>query len=278
VTPLPATPPPPLAAEPTSPPAEVAPSAPPVTAQPVEPNPDPSYGNPQVDAGGYSGQYPAGPPPPPPPPPRKADEGFEMPTISIRVDPFNWLINGRFGLELEAELVAFLSVELVPVFIVAESPPAFRLDFDDEVLTQHSNGLGALAGTSIGVGFWLSGKPLRGTVFRAIFTNYAITYRASDAAGVFDEVSHTERQFFGFLGSNATWGVFTLGGGIGLGVELNEEKRCFTDGELAQPTSDCQRDELQIALRREDDPPVADINSSLHPVQLMGRISLGVTF
>jgi hypothetical protein len=197
-----------------------------------------------------------------------------MPAFSVRADPLNWLIEGRLGLELEAELWKFVSVELVPVFVVNSEPPLFNWSGREDTLTQHSNGLGALSGTSIGLGFWLNGKPFEGAVLRAIFTNYGFTYRAEDDAGTIDEVSHTERQVYGFFGTMNRWGAFTLATGIGLGVELNKESRC------PAPYSDeqCDDDELLIKVdRRSPEPTVHDLNGWLHPVQLMGRLSLGVT-
>lgn len=216
-------------------------------------------------------------PPLPPPPPRKPEAGFELPRFSVRLDPFNWLIEGRLGLELEAELLPFLSLEIVPVLVVNDSPPAITRAFDDEV-TQHSNGLGALAGTSIGVGLWPSGKVLEGTVVRAIFTNYGLSYRShTERGGRVDQLSHTERHLYGYIGSHRVLGgFFTLAGGVGLGVELNRQKRCF---EADGPTSDCRRDRL---LLRRDSPEgettAFDMNSWSHPVQLLFRFSLGVTF
>jgi hypothetical protein len=211
-------------------------------------------------------------------------DGFEMPPFSIRLDPFSWLIEGRLGIELEVGLWKFISLELVPVLVANSEPPTFNFSGRDDPISQESNGLGPFSGTSLGVGFWLNGEPHRGYVLRAIFTNYGYTYEASDSTGVFDRVSHTERQLVGFFGSYARWGVFTLGGGIGLGYELNQKERCNptyvpnvdgSDRIVAGGPGGC--DELQIAL---DDRAfdIANLNSFLHPVVLMGRFSLGVSF
>lgn len=215
-------------------------------------------------------------PPPPPPgrPPEAAGRG--RPTLSVRLDPLNWLLDGRLGLELEAELLSFLSVELVPMFVVNDVPPTLDQAFDG-VVSQHSNGIDALAGSSIAAGFWLNGTPLKGTVVRAVFTNYALTYRATDARGELDEVSHTERRLYGFIGNHSVWGVFTLTGGFGLGVELNEQRRCFPDGSMGPASSDCTRRDLLIALNRARTAR-GNLNSATHPVELMFRLSLGVTF
>lgn len=212
----------------------------------------------------------------PPPPLQKPDRGFEMPPFSIRIDPFNWLLDGRLGIELEALVLSFMSVELVPVFVVSEQPPFIANAFE-ELVTQHSNGLGALAGTSVGVGFWFSRKALQGNVFRVIFTNYGMTYRSLDVDGErYDEVHHTERHLYGYLGSHTVLGgFFTIAGGIGLGVELNRQRRCFDGPGTTNPSSDCQKDQLQLARGPST---VWDLNTWTHPAQLLGRISIGVTF
>ncbi len=261
--------------------------------------PQPGYGQPQQGYGqapppGYGQAPPPGygqaPPPgygypnePPPPPPQKPDKGFERPDISIRVDPLNWLLEGRLGFELETGVWKFISFELVPQFVVNDKPPYFNnvtgrsgIDF-----TQHSNGIGALSGASIGAGFWLDGKPFEGTVLRVILTNYGYTYRSTDGNGAtIDEASHTDRQLYGFIGSHARWGFFTIAGGIGLGVELNKQQRCFPDATLGSATgSGCPDNSLLIATDKANpnNGPV-DVNGSLYPVYLMGRLSLGVVF
>ncbi len=214
-------------------------------------------------------------------------DGFEMPPFSIRLDPFSWLIEGRLGIEFEVGLWKFLSVEFVPVLVANSEPPTFNLSGREDSVSQESNGLGPFSGTSLGLGFWLDGEPFRGYVLRAIFTNYGYTYEASDSAGTFDRVKHTERQLVAFFGSYARWGFFTLGGGIGLGYELNQQERCFpedipsrtefVDGveRVVAVARGC--DELQIALDR-NAVDLGDLYSFIHPVVLMGRFSLGVAF
>ena len=110
-----------------------------------------------------------------------------MPGFSIRVDPFNWLLEGRLGLELEVVAWKFISVELVPVFVANTEPPSFNFSGRDDPISQHSNGIGPISGASLGAGFWLSGTPLQGYVLRALLTNYGYTYEAKDGAGVFDQ-------------------------------------------------------------------------------------------
>jgi hypothetical protein len=245
--------------------------------------PPPGYGQPppqgygqQPGYGGYNDPYGGStPPPPPPPPPRKEDDGFEMPDFSVRIDPLNWLLEGRLGFELEVGLWEFISFELVPVFVVNEEPPAFNLRGREDTVSQHSNGIGAMSGASFGLGFWLQGEPFEGNVLRVVLTNYGYTYKATDDQGQFDEVSHTERQLLFMFGSHHKWGFFTLAFAFGLGVELNKQERCYdTAGNLTESGCD---GELQIAASR-DRRTILDLNSPFHPVQLTGRISLGFVF
>jgi hypothetical protein len=184
------------------------------------------------------------------------------------------LLDGRLGLELETQVYKFISFEMVPVFVTSELPPNLRWS-GDGIVRQESNGVGALSGTSIGAGFWLSGKALRGTVVRAILTNYSYTYKASDQVGVFDTVSHVDRHAYAYLGGHSRWGLFTLAGGFGLGVELNKEQRCFTATSVQ--TSGCHNEEFNIALNRTR-ARAGNLHSSTYPVELMFRLSLGVTF
>ncbi|MEZ4225863.1 MAG: hypothetical protein R3B13_33255 [Polyangiaceae bacterium] len=256
--------------------------------------PPPGYGQPPPNQGGYYQQQPGyGQPPPnqgygqqggyyggpPPPPPRKPDEGFEIPDFSVRIDPFNWLLQGRLGFELEVELYEFISFELVPVFVVNEEPPLLNLRGFPSDLTQHSNGIGAMSGASFGAGFWLEGKPFEGNVLRVILTNYGYEYKTEDAQGPIDAVKQTERRLFGYFGSHHRWGFFTIAAGIGLGVELNKQERCFPSGatSVASATGDGCDGELQIAVTRNLDTR-GDLNGGFHPVYLMGRFSLGFVF
>ncbi len=236
------------------------------------------YGQPPPGQQGYGqqGGYYGGPPPPPP---RKPDEGYEIPDFSVRIDPFNWLLKGRLGLELEVEVWEFISFELVPIFVVNEEPPLLNLRGFPSDLTQHSNGLGAMSGASFGAGFWLEGKPFEGHVLRVILTNYGYEYRTDDNTGRIDTVQHTERRLFGMFGSHSRWGPFTIAGGIGLGVELNKQERCFPQGATAvasATTEGCDGQHL-IAIERDLD-PVGELNGPLHPVYLTLRFSLGFVF
>jgi hypothetical protein len=248
-------------------------------------------------------------PAPPPPPPKPGDyagtasgeaasddlssDTAEEPDVqvhehavrefSIRLDPLNWLLLGRFKVELEMGVWKFISVELIPVFVTAAGPILLNYSRLDGVLSQHSRGLGPMPGVSLGVGFWLSGEPFSGYVVRLNFTNYAYTYRAADSGGAFDEVQFTERRLAAFFGSHSRFGPFTLAGGFGLGLELNQQERCglVSTGEgedfhISGRTSDCHGKQL-IALNR-DLTEVADLNGPLHPVYFEARFSIGLVF
>jgi hypothetical protein len=276
-------------AEPEAPPAEPAPA--PAEPAPAEPAPVPEPAPAPAPAPAPEAA-PAAPPPPsdpalpplepaaPPPPPEPEEpegKGFTMPPWSARIDPFNWLLEGRMGLELEVGLLDFMTVELVPVFVVTAEPPTLNLDGTPSELRQESNGLGPISGASLDVGFWLDGTAFHGYVIRVGITNYGYTYRTEDDAGDIDEVDAVERVAFAMFGSQMNWGPFTLAGGIGLGVHLNRDERCFPDGATSvtqAQTSDCD-DELQIATRS-DVQQVADLHGGFYPVELLGRFSLGI--
>jgi hypothetical protein len=204
--------------------------------------------------------------------------------FSVRLDPLNWLLLGRLGVELEGTLWKFLSVQITPIFVTAQSPIALNYAGFDNPLTQHSNGIGPISGASIGVGAWLSGRPFYGYVIRLEYANYGYEYRASDSQGVFDKVQFTERRLIAFFGSHSRFGPFTFAGGFGLGYELHQVERCglalvsngSDSGTIAGRSSDCNGKQ-QIALSRKTDDR-ADLNGPLHPVYFQARFSLGVVF
>lgn len=210
----------------------------------------------------------------PPPPPEK--EESKIPPWSVRIDPINWLLEGRLGLELEVGLYKFMSFELVPVFVTTSTPPTLNyFNTYGGSLSQESNGLGAMSGASFGLGFWLSGHPMKGTVLRAIYQNYGMKYK-TDA----DEATHTQRAIVGMLGSVSRFGAFTLGGGFGLGVDLNKEERCYKDsapGVVADrpgaPTgTGCGQVQLMDGARN-----TYIVTGFPYPAVLEFRISLGIT-
>jgi hypothetical protein len=200
-----------------------------------------------------------------------------MPPFSVRVDPFMWLLDGKLSFEIEAGLVKFLSVELVPIFVTNEQPPTFGyFSGREDGISRASHGLGPLAGTSVDLGFWLEGKPLRGSVLRVIFTNYSYEYTSRLGGKEVDQFVHVERQLLGYFGSHSKWGAFTLAGGIGLGVELNDQERCYNHpAENAKPTTGCGRMDLKLDPSARS---VADLSGGLGGVQILARISLGVAF
>ncbi len=208
-----------------------------------------------------------------------------MPPFSFRIDPLNWVIEGRLGLELEVGIWKFISLELVPVFVVSSQPPILDVMGQPDNVSQSSNGLGPISGTSIGVGFWLKGEALEGTVLRVMFTNYGYTYESEDDGILIDEVSFTERRIYGMFGSHNNYGPFTIATGIGLGIELNSKQRCFVEEEdyhVARPhTSDCPDEDEQHIAWSTDGPEVDkvyDLNGWLHPAYLHARIALGFVF
>jgi hypothetical protein len=206
--------------------------------------------------------------------------------MSVRLDPFNLVLSGDLNLELEVGVLKFLSVEVVPSFVVNKSPPTLGyLSGLDEQLERKGDGLGPLAGATFDVGFWLNGKVMRGTVLRVLFQTHSYEYVASDNASVFDRVRVTERVLGGFLGSQSRIGAFTMAGGFGLGGVLGGQRRCFTATEL--PTSQCNKNQLLIQVQRhvhsanpqvETPLVVTDLNGFLGSVRLLGRFSLGVVF
>lgn len=199
--------------------------------------------------------------------------------MSVRVDPLNWLIYGRLGLELEAAVWKFISVELVPVFVTDQQPPFMNLGSFPSNVYQKSNGLGALSGASLGAGFWLNQDPFRGTVFRVLFTNYAYTYETTDDAGRIDIASHTDRRIYGFLGSHSRWGIFTIASGIGLGAELNRQRRCMDTSTfpVVPTTVGCKKDVFDLQLERGANSTYG-VYGWLHPAYLDFRLSLGFVF
>jgi hypothetical protein len=270
----------PAPAEPAPP--EPAPAAPAPEPEPAAPEPAPApepppSAPPPASDPALPPLEPAAPPPPAPEPEEPEGKGFTMPPWSVRIDPFNWLLEGRMGLEIEVGLLDFMTVELVPVFVVSEKPPTLNLENSPDVLRQESNGIGPISGASLDVGFWLDGTAFHGYVIRAGITNYGYTYRTEGDAGDIDEVNTVERIAFAMFGTQASWGAFTIAGGLGLGIHLNRDERCFPDGatSVAQAqTSDCD-DELRIATRS-DVLETLDLHGGFYPAELLGRFSLGI--
>jgi hypothetical protein len=228
-------------------------------------------------------------PPPPadyepmaPPPEEEATgkgKGFEMPPWSVRVDPLNWLLEGRLGVELEAGLWKFLSVELVPMFITSEQPPTLDLGSFPDALHQQSNGLGPMSGVSASVGIWLEGKPFQGLVLRPFFSAAGYRYESKQDGVHLDSVDRSEKLLGLMIGSQNTWIAFTISYGFGLAKEMGDQRRCFTASSLSSVSSSCSDDVQEIAVRNTATAfQTLDMNGSLHPYYLVGRLSLGVAF
>jgi hypothetical protein len=206
--------------------------------------------------------------------------GFHMPPFSVRFDPFNWLIAGRLSFEFEVAVWKFISVELAPVMLVNTEPASIHFGGREEAVSQHSAGLGPLAGASLGVAFWLLGTPLQGYVARLSMTNIGVTYEASNESGAFDTVDTVERQIQLYLGSHSRFGFFTVGGGLGVGYELVHDQRCFVNRMTSQvqaATSGCESDALQILLDPQGN-RTDDLHGPFHPFYLIARFSIGVAF
>jgi hypothetical protein len=163
--------------------------------------------------------------------------------------------------------------------VVNDKPPTLNLSGAPDVLRQESNGLGPISGAAVDVGLWLDGKAFHGYVIRGGVSTYGYTYRTEDDVGEIDSVDANETVGFVMFGSQSSWGAFTIAGGIGLGVQLNKKQRCFPQGatSVGQATTSGCDDELQIAIDRQAQ-DVVNLHSSIYPVDLMGRFSLGVLF
>ena len=210
---------------------------------------------------------------PPPPPPK---ESSPIPPWSVRIDPLNWLLEGRLGLQLEVGFWKFMSFELVPEFVTTSSPPtlSYFSGFGDS-LRQEANGLGALSGATFDIGFWLSGHPMKGNVLRAMFLNNGYTYKTVSPAGAdIDSVSHTQRVLMGMFGSVSRWGAFSLEGGIGLGVDLNKEERCYKPGDVVGKPQGAGCGQLQLT---DSTGNIFQVSAFPYPAVLTFRLSLGIT-
>lgn len=223
----------------------------------------------------------------PPPPPRRRDPDTDgsFPDFSIRADPLHWLIAGRLPIEMEVQplkALRFLTVQLVPIFVTWSSPPALNLQGREDNLTQHSNGLGPISGASIGLGFWLSGQPLKGYVLRASYSNYSYEYKTRDGEGdPLDRVTYVERRVLGEIGSYSRYGAFIIGGTLQIGAELNDKSRCVsvTNSGQIRPDAAPNCEDLQIVIDdTREGGEVVNLRSSLHPVVLDFTFTLGVAF
>jgi len=258
-----------------APAAQPAPVAAPTSAPPPNaPVPQPYAQDPNAQPG-YGVSYGGAPPPPPAPP---ESEKTPIPPFSVRLDPFNWILEGQLGVELEVGLLDWLSVETVPMFVVDESPPWLHLGGGDSRVYQKSNGVGALSGATLGLNFWPH-KVFKGYVIRTGLSNYGLEYETRRDGTRVDSVAHTKRQFYAMLGSMSRWGAFTVSGGIGLGYELNKQTRCFPSNatSLSQAgPGDCDEIQLAIPLQGTNVLGIVPVTPFTYPWEILGRISLGV--
>ncbi len=278
--------------------------------------PPPGYGQPppgqQPPPPGYGQPPPPGYGQPPPPgygqyPPPPQDAGWELPDFSVRLDPFNGIIEGRLGLEMELSIPAadWFSIEVAPLFVIMNKPPSFNFQGREDNLLQRSRGLGPIAGASVGAGFWFAGnRPLDGYVLRVMYMNYSYRYIAEslnpeladiNGSGWIDTAKYNERKLAVMFGSHSIIGdVFTIAGGIGIAYELNQHSRCFRSSETGDPgvtnnfpprwdavLDDCPDDrEFQLGLDHgsaTENLPIVNLNGPLFPFEIIGRISFGVT-
>jgi hypothetical protein len=205
--------------------------------------------------------------------------------LSLRVDPLNWIIRGRLGFELEVGIVKWMSVETVPVFVTTESPPWLNLNTDAVKIRQSSEGLGPLAGASLGVNFWLNGKAMKqGYALSTGITNYTLRYESRNSEdAVVDHVEHTERNLYFMFGSLSRWGAFAIAGGLGFGYDVNNETRCFGSGALSAADAEIGGDcgAINLALQNGSTngriPFVSTaVTDFIYPWSLLARFSLGV--
>lgn len=198
------------------------------------------------------------------------------------MDPFNWILEGQLGVELEVGVLSWLSVEAVPVFVTAEKPPWLNLFNGDARIYQHSDGWGPMAGASIAVAFWPK-KLFKGYAIRTGLIDQALRYESKDdMQKVVDSVSHTKRELFAMLGTMERWGPFTMAGGFGLGYDLNNETRCYRPPSGAREfkpeyfqQGDCNA--IQIQVQDASGAGRAAVTSFLYPWEILARFSLGVT-
>ena len=195
--------------------------------------------------------------------------------FSVRIDPFNWILQGQLGFELEAGVTSWLSIETVPVFVVDETPPWLNFGGGDSRIYQTSGGWGALSGASLGVNFWPR-KLFNGYVIRTGLTNYSMEYETrTQAGGRVDSASHVRRQFYLMFGSMNRWGPFTLSGAIGLGYDLNKETRCYPANARLGDAKPGDCDEIQIATPVGSGLAPVAVTPFAYPWDILGRISLG---
>jgi hypothetical protein len=201
----------------------------------------------------------------PEPEPERKSGG--IPDFGVRIDPLNWLLFGRMGLELEVELLEWLTAEAVPEFVTDEEPVLGL----PRTVSQSSEGLGAMSGASVDLGIWLSGDSFNGNVIRVGFGSHSLHYESEYG----DSVNFTEQRIAVLFGSHRTWDWFTIAGAFGLSYETNDEQRCFPDVNDVPSSTGC--DDEGVLLRTTSDPrDDFPVGGFIYPYDFMFRFSLGV--
>lgn len=249
--------------------------------------PEPPYARPAPEAAPPSPaiaapSYAAAPPAQEPSVAAPSGTRAEFPDWSLRLDPANWLLYGRLGLQLEFAVLDWLTLQTSPVFAVAQQPAVL---FDG--VRQHSNGIGPLTGSTLEAGFWLSGSAFRGAVLHLGISNYAYRFQGVATRDLppnhvrgetIDEANYTERRLLLFVGTVYRLGLLALSASVGLGYELNQQSRCLAD-EQHEGSGGCDGFLLRrgTGLTRE----AADLNAlggPFYPVSLLGRVAIGLVF
>ena len=198
--------------------------------------------------------------------------------MSFRADPIKWLLYGRLPIAAEIAPLSFLSFQLTPIFVTNTSPPVLNLSGREDNLSQHANWVGPIPGASLGVGFWLQGKPFKGYVLRVVYNNYSYTYKTRAEDGrLIDHVNYVERQLLGEIASYSRIGAFIIGGGLQLGTELNKKGRCV-DISTSDQITDQRCDDLEVVVDDKYPGTTYNLRSSWHPVIFDFSFTLGVAF
>lgn len=222
--------------------------------------------------------------PPPRPQPRRLPSGrgaMLVPPFSVRIDPLETVLEGRAGLQLEMRMLPWVTLELTPLFLVSSAPPVsdlFAFNGRVDQVTQHSAGVGPIAGAAIALGLWPGGRSFYGYVVRAQLTNHGIEYRSTQADVTIDRATFTERRLSLTFGRAYRLGPIVIEGGIGLSYELNRTDRCALrkQGAVFQSsTTECAGEFLIATDATQAGTPI-DLRAGMYPVALHGRFAIGV--
>lgn len=225
--------------------------------QPGYGQPQPAYGQP----GGYYGQPPPrgygqqpgyggyGPPPrqqKPPPPPE--------PFLSIRINPIDIFFK-RISLEGEVALIDYLSFEVAPTYIFGLA----NSDGEDYTTTG--------AGVAAKLGFWPSGRSLRGFYLKGV--GEVMRYSAESSV---DKIAFTEPALGMMLGSQTIFGGdsgFTFSAGIGAKYIFNTRERPLTiDTRETNQLSTCNKISTKQTI----------VCFDRNQVDVIGQLAIGYTF